>query len=458
MFSNQWPSNHYETLFDVWHAWLGQTEGQETRYPILDRWLKKNLRSLCAPRSMDKSARPVRSLSLTDQFAISSAMFSAMRFMQLACALEQSYRAQAPLNWQEWDLTWSPDDVKKIPPAAFWYWIALRTDADNLPPRVIRDASERKAWFKQIKADLPVIKEENSDAAGLLWFGLRPQWLELLHERGEISGWSSGNLQDFLRMQNQSPPLWLRVQANDSPVDLQTRLQRDGVNVELMENGFLCAKGGADLTLSSSFKNGQVEIQDLASQQISGSVKVEPGQKVWDACAGAGGKSLAIAARMNNKGVVVATDLHDYKLDELKRRAKRASFFNIRTFPWSGDAPLRLPKEVAQQQGFDWVLIDAPCSSSGTWRRNPDARWRFNAADTAELLQLQKNILHNASAAVRKGGHLVYATCSWQVSENEQQVKQFLQEHGEFSLLSQTMVGAPLENADTMYVAVLKRG
>src|SRR5690606_24193549 len=126
---------------------------------------------------------------------------------------------------------------------------------------------------------------------------------------------------DFLRMQNQPPPLWLRVQTNDSPIDLQTRLQRDGVNVELMENGFLCAQGGADLTLSSSFKNGQIEIQDLASQQISASVNVEPGQKVWDACAGAGGKSLAIAARMNNKGVVVATDLHDYKLDELKRRA-----------------------------------------------------------------------------------------------------------------------------------------
>lgn len=456
MFSSQWPSNHYETLFDVWHAWLGQTEGQDLRYPILDRWLKKNLRSLCAPRSTERSAKPVRSMTQADQFTISSAMFSAMRYMQLACALEQSYRAQEPLNWLEWDLHWSPEDVKKIPPAAFWYWIALRSDTSNLPARVIRDASERKAWFMQTKAGL-LTKEETVEAAELLWFGLRPQWLELLHERCEISGWSSDKLHDFLHMQNQPSPLWLRTQAGASPEDLQVRLQRDGVNVELTENGFLCAKGGADVTLSSSYKNGQVEIQDLASQQISGSVKVEPGQKVWDACAGAGGKSLAIAARMNNKGVVVATDLHDYKLDELKRRAKRANFFNIRTFPWSGDAPLRLPKEVAQQQGFDWVLIDAPCSSSGTWRRNPDARWRFTAADTTELLQLQKTILHNASAAVRKGGHLVYATCSWQVSENEHQVKQFLQEHADFALRSQSMVGAPLQDADTMYVAVLVR-
>src|SRR5690606_18978052 len=162
MFSNQWPSNHYETLFDVWHAWLGQTEGQETRYPILDRWLKKNLRSFCAPRSMDKSAKPVKSLSLTDQFAISSAMFYAMRFMQLACALEQSYRAQAPLNWQEWDLTWSPDDVKKIPAAAFGNWFLFCADADNFPTRVIGEASVRKAGFKQAKANLSVINWEKS--------------------------------------------------------------------------------------------------------------------------------------------------------------------------------------------------------------------------------------------------------------------------------------------------------
>jgi 16S rRNA (cytosine967-C5)-methyltransferase len=102
-------------------------------------------------------------------------------------------------------------------------------------------------------------------------------------------------------------------------------------------------------------------------------------------------------------------------------------------------------------------LVDAPCSSSGTWRRNPDARWRFAPADTAELVVLQQKILHNSAVAVRVGGHLVYATCSWQVSENEAQVALFLQSNPTFSLISQAMLGAPQIDADTMFVAVLKR-
>lgn len=195
----------------------------------------------------------------------------------------------------------------------------------------------------------------------------------------------------------------------------------------------------------------------MASQQIALAVDAKPGQKVWDCCAGAGGKTLAIASRMDNKGVVVATDLHGYKLEELKRRSKRADFFNIRTFEWGGNEALRLPKEIAQQQGFDWVIVDAPCSSAGTWRRNPDARWRFNEIDTAELIALQLQILNNAAKAVRADGKLVYATCSWQVSENETQVQWFLNHNPQFSLESQTMLGAPLQDSDAMFVAVMKK-
>ena len=130
----------------------------------------------------------------------------------------------------------------------------------------------------------------------------------------------------------------------------------------------------------------------------------------------------------------------------------------MRAFSWNGGEPLRLPKEIAQQQGFDWVLVDAPCSSSGTWRRNPDARWRFDDADTQELIQLQRKILRNAAAAVRKGGSLVYATCSWQLSENEAQVNWFIQEQPQFSVHYQRILGAPELNSDTMFVAVLKHG
>ena len=103
------------------------------------------------------------------------------------------------------------------------------------------------------------------------------------------------------------------------------------------------------------------------------------------------------------------------------------------------------------------MLIDAPCSSAGTWRRNPDARWRFDTNDTNELIQLQKQLLTNAAPAVRAGGHLVYATCSWQVSENEQQIEWFVQKNPEFSVQSQRVLGLPELNSDTMFVAVLVR-
>lgn len=233
-------------------------------------------------------------------------------------------------------------------------------------------------------------------------------------------------------------------------------LAAEGVDVCLDQTG-LSARGGTPLQSTGVYRAGGVEIQDHASQQIAAAVAVKPGQKVWDACAGAGGKSLAIADRMNNKGVLVATDLQSYKLEELKRRAKRARIYNIRSFSWNGDEPLSLPKEIAQQQGFDWVLVDAPCSSSGTWRRNPDARWRFSTEDTEELTTLQRKILCAASAGVRPGGRLVYATCSWQVSENEERVMDFLQTHREFALLRQTQLGAPGEDADTMFVAVMQK-
>ena len=160
---------------------------------------------------------------------------------------------------------------------------------------------------------------------------------------------------------------------------------------------------------------------------------------------------------MGRKGVVVATDLHQYKLDELKRRAKKAEQLNIRTFTWDGEAPLRLPAEAARQKGFDKVLVDAPCSASGTWRRNPDARWRFANESLQELNTLQQSLLTHASAAVRPGGQLIYATCSWLTEENEAIVEAFLSTNDQYELVSSQALGVPVTDSDSMFVAVLQR-
>ncbi len=461
---------HYEDsrLFPLWRAWL-DVAGTVP----LDKWIKTSVRQFAhsGPTSRPEhdevkkhnKFKPTKTLAdyanaeATDAASLSLAMFSALRFQQLASGLEFAYRAslQDPdltMNWMEWDSSWQVRDLQQVSPVAFWYWIQLRVNGDQPKKNQAQlcDAEARRHFFIQMMNnvrfdDLPLF---------LLWHGLRPQWGELLNLRQVRSGWSEQTLQDFITRQVTTPPLWLRVQKNALASEVCASLQQQGVDALLNAEG-LMACGGVGINTTDAYKKGLVEIQDLASQQIAATVAAKPGQKIWDACAGAGGKTLAIAVQMNNKGAVFATDLHGYKLDELKRRAKRADVFNVRVFTWDGTEPLRLPKEAAQQQGFDWVLIDAPCSSAGTWRRNPDARWRFDPADTQELVNLQRQLLVNAAPAVRTGARLVYATCSWQVSENEQQVEWFLAQHPEFVLESQAILGAPEIDSDTMCVAVL---
>jgi 16S rRNA (cytosine967-C5)-methyltransferase len=179
------------------------------------------------------------------------------------------------------------------------------------------------------------------------------------------------------------------------------------------------------------FNQGLFEIQDLSSQCIGLACAPKPGEMWWDACAGGGGKSLQLADLMNRKGSVRATDTRAYKLEDLKKRAARAAFPNIRTAPWDGTAP-----DPKRRATFDGVLVDSPCSSSGRWRRNPDARWIASKAWVDELSEIQMKILSAASAAVKPGGVLVYATCSMFQREDADNAARFLSKHPEFSLES----------------------
>lgn len=433
-------------LIPLWRDWLDVAGTLP-----LDKWLKNTLRR---PSKSGSPTAPV--YTIVDSASLSAALFSALRFQQLASALEYAYHNQTvEINWQEWDEAWMPRDLGSIRVNAFWYWIQLRAGHSQTKKNLaqLRDAENRRTFFNQIAGQAT----PGNRAIYLLWHGLRPQWDSLLNERKAKSNWDEKTLQEFIQQQVTTPPLWLRVQKNSDVKMVHDQLQHHGVNVALDEGQNLSAHGGVGIHGTAEYKQGLVEIQDIASQQVAEIVAVKPGQKIWDACAGAGGKTLAIGARMNNKGALIATDLHAYKLDELKRRVKRADIFNVRAFTWNGAEPLRLPKEIAQQKGFDWVLLDAPCSSAGTWRRNPDARWRFDAVDTNELIQLQRQLLTNIAPAVRQNGQLVYATCSWQVSENEQQVEWFLKQYPEFTLQNQRIIGAPELDSDTMFVAVLTR-
>lgn len=174
---------------------------------------------------------------------------------------------------------------------------------------------------------------------------------------------------------------------------------------------------------TDAFKRGEFEVQDQGSQLLALATGVRPGDKVIDFCAGAGGKTLAMAAMMQNRGTLYACDIHSKRLDELKKRCRRAGVHNVRVHRLSSEQD----KWIKQHASFaDVVLVDAPCTGTGTWRRNPDSRWRLSSGDLQNLLQLQHSILTNAARLVKPGGKLFYATCSLLQEENELQIDQFL--------------------------------
>lgn len=186
--------------------------------------------------------------------------------------------------------------------------------------------------------------------------------------------------------------------------------------------------GRQSITQGTAFQDGLVEIQDEGSQLIALLVDAKPGMRVVDYCAGAGGKTLAIAMTMENKGHIIACDVSAPRLEGAIKRLRRAGVHNAESHLLeSGD---KWSKRQAQK--FDRVLVDAPCTGTGTWRRNPDARVRLTETDLAELRAKQAMILDQAQKLTKPGGKLVYATCSLLNDENEAQVESFLARYPDF--------------------------
>lgn len=234
-------------------------------------------------------------------------------------------------------------------------------------------------------------------------------------------------------------PLDLRVNTlKGTRDDARAALAEEQVEAEptRLSPWGLRIKARRPVTAGKAFQGGLIEIQDEGSQLVALLTNARPGMRVCDYCAGAAGKTLALAAAMENRGQIVACDTSAARLDNAVRRLRRAGVHNVeRHLLAAGD---KWPKR--QAGGFDRVLVDAPCTGTGTWRRNPDARQRLTETDLEQLLLRQADILRDAARLVRSGGHLVYATCSLLPAENEAQVSQFLAGHPGFSLV-------PLERA-----------
>ena len=227
----------------------------------------------------------------------------------------------------------------------------------------------------------------------------------------------------------------LRVNALKSNRDkVRAELARHHIDAAPAKYSPLALRVFARVPLSTLavFKSGGIEVQDEGSQLASLLVDARPGMRVVDFCAGAGGKTLALAASMANRGHLVACDVSALRLERATQRLRRAGASIVQRQPLSGHRDKWVKRHA---RGFDRVLIDAPCTGTGTWRRNPDAKWRLTPDDLKELTALQADILDSAQRLVKPGGRLVYVTCSLLREEDEAQVEKFLAAHPDFSLV-----------------------
>ncbi|MEZ5814618.1 MAG: RsmB/NOP family class I SAM-dependent RNA methyltransferase [Alphaproteobacteria bacterium] len=248
--------------------------------------------------------------------------------------------------------------------------------------------------------------------------------------------------------------------------DARTSLKADGIDTEETPYspwGLRCSDK-AYLAKTKALTKGHVSIQDEGSQLIAHLCDAQPGQQVLDFCAGAGGKTLALAAAMKRKGRIVAMDTDAGRLEKGRQRYKKSGLADIIEVRCLDDEKQRKWLK-RQKEKFDIVLTDVPCTGTGTWRRNPDMRWRNFGPALDELTRTQSEILTRAAALVQPGGRLVYATCSLLPAENEDQIEKFLKNHPEFELQpAPDNLGTPYmrltprrHNTDGFFAAVMRR-
>lgn len=253
---------------------------------------------------------------------------------------------------------------------------------------------------------------------------------------------------------NKQAEVFIRANTlKTSAKKLLEALKADGIEtaaVEGLQNALRLLKR-ENLFKNNWFKQGWFEVQDAGSQLIGEFINPAAGEFVVDACAGAGGKSLHLAALMKNKGKIISLDVEDWKLAELKKRATRAGAFNIET---------QLIVEGKTISGLhnkaDKLLLDVPCSGLGVLKRNPDAKWKLKPESIERTKLLQSAIINDYSKMLKPGGVLVYSTCSILPSENQKQVEHFLNDHKNFRFLSERTI-LPSSGFDGFYMAAIAR-
>lgn len=302
----------------------------------------------------------------------------------------------------------------------------------GVSPKEVRERSKRTVYSRKIRESIP-------------------DWLDELGE-GELG---KERWDRELSALNEEASVVLRTNTLKlSREALQKNLQEENIESLPLKDfpDALVLEERQNVFTSSAFKEGLFEVQDAGSQAIAPFLQVKGGMRVIDACAGAGGKTLHLAAIMNNKGRIVAMDTEQWKLDELQKRARRAGVSNMEArVIESGKTIKRLANSA------DRLLLDVPCSGIGVLKRNPDAKWKLSPEFVNKIKELQQHILHDYCDMLKPGGMMVYSTCSILPSENEKQVQQFLEEKkGAFSLVEEKHI-FPSEGFDGFYMALIRK-
>jgi len=310
-------------------------------------------------------------------------------------------------------------------------------------------------WKKRAAAACEFAGIPGEEASELV---LLPEWVkESVPADFQLSRWAA----DLASR----PPMWLRLQGEGVKAPVVRELEESGAVCRFDERcpGALAVSGSKlNLFTLEGYRSGKFEVQDLASQCVGLVCAPKKGERWYDPCAGAGGKTLQLAELMERRGVVLAGDIREKKIEELRRRARRGGFPNISAKAHDG----RPPRGMHQVDG---LLIDAPCSGSGVWRRNPCLQWSMVPEDIKHYTDLQSKILDSFVPVLKPGGVLVYATCSVFEAENEGVIRAFLERHDEFVLESfrDPLTGGMTDgflrinsfdgNCDTLFAARLRR-
>lgn len=328
---------------------------------------------------------------------------------------DRRFLSECFFSWFRW-LGWTRAlDLKPLEAAAL-SWLLDRTD--------LHVALQSSAKSGREPLGGKTLDEKRDAVAG--WFpdfqGLEKSAL-VFPMFGKSVDFPDGGEDLFYETLQQRPPTWLRLR------DEAFKRILEEASIPYKEHaripGVVSIEGGT--SLGQVGHAGQYEIQDVASQAVAMIAAPAAGSDWWDACAGAGGKTVQLADLIGSAGKVLATDVRAEALHECKKRARAGGISNVRTQLHD------LAKDKPFTKEFDGVLVDAPCSGWGTWSRNPDARWRTEAGDPAQKRNLQIRMLNNAAPCVKSGGLLVFAVCTFTREETTEVLERFLAAHPDFS-------------------------